>query len=77
MLDFLVDIGTITTEKKEDILYQLALPPPSTTEKVYRSDNWSLTSRKDSTRNSLNKRLLEIMNKVSTCFLFGYLSKCF
>lgn len=64
VLDFLVDVGIITTEKKEDILYQLSLPPPSIIEKVQYSDDWSLTSRKNSTHNALNKRLLEIMNKV-------------
>ncbi|OZC08826.1 hypothetical protein X798_04151 [Onchocerca flexuosa] len=67
ILDFLIDVGTITTKKKEDILYQLTLPPPLTAKKIQYSDDWSLASRKGSTSNSLNKRLLEIMNKKKTC----------
>ncbi|VDK88091.1 unnamed protein product [Litomosoides sigmodontis] len=77
MLDFLVNIGTITTKRKEDILYQLTLPPPSNTEKVHGSDNWSLTSRKNSTQNPLNKKLLEIMNKKKTCLCIAIdITKC-
>lgn len=78
VLDFLIDIGTITLKKKEDILYQLTLPPPSTIEKVqYSGDEWSITSRKNSTPNPLNKRLLEIMNKVGICLLLSLFVQIF
>ncbi|CAG9532072.1 unnamed protein product [Cercopithifilaria johnstoni] len=67
VLDFLIDDGTITIKKKEDILYQLTLPPPSITEKVQCNGDWSLTLRKNSTQNPLNKKLLEIIIKKKTC----------
>ncbi|MCP9262644.1 Uridine 5'-monophosphate synthase [Dirofilaria immitis] len=69
MLDFLIDIGTITLKKKEDILYQLTLPPPSVTNKIQYKDDWSLVSRKDATLNCLNKKLLEIMNKFKSRYM--------
>lgn len=64
ILDFLIDVGTITRKKKEDILYQLTLPPPSSIEDVHYNAEWSLTARKDSTTNPFNKKMLEVMNKV-------------
>ncbi|EFO27244.1 orotate phosphoribosyltransferase [Loa loa] len=74
VLDFLIDIGIITAKRKEDILYQLTLPPP--TEKIHNHD-WSLTSRENSTPNALNKRLLEIMNKKKTCLCIAIdITKC-
>ncbi|KAM3717580.1 Uridine 5'-monophosphate synthase [Dirofilaria immitis] len=77
MLDFLIDIGTITLKKKEDILYQLTLPPPSVTNKIQYKDDWSLVSRKDATLNCLNKKLLEIMNKKKTCLCIAIdVTKC-
>ncbi|VDM10974.1 unnamed protein product [Wuchereria bancrofti] len=76
VLDFLIDIGTITKKMKENILYQLTLPPQSIG-KVQYNDDWSLTSRKNSTPNTLNKKLLEIMNKKKTCLCIAIdITKC-
>lgn len=67
ILDFLIDVGTITPKKKEDILYQLSLPLPKS-EDGPNTLGWSLTTRKNATQNLFNKKLMEIMNKVSFMF---------
>ncbi|VDN07592.1 unnamed protein product [Thelazia callipaeda] len=67
ILDFLIDVGTITRKKKEDILYQLTLPPPLTIENVDYNGEWSLKSRRDSTQNPFNKKMFDIMNRKKTC----------
>ncbi|VDK47308.1 unnamed protein product [Gongylonema pulchrum] len=67
ILDFLIDIGTITPKGKEDILYQLSLPPPSTIENVRYNMEWSLHARRESTTNAFNKKMLEIMSRKKTC----------